>query len=100
VSILVKTIVEKGAAGGPLRVVDDQVGFPTCTPDLAEAIERLVSRELPGIYAGMVKSQLSMTNGRRGEPEQVATVCIVFLPRLVIGIWSLVISSRFFTVPS
>ena len=46
----VKTIVEKGAAGGPLRVVDDQVGCPTYARDLAEAIQHLVSRELTGIY--------------------------------------------------
>jgi len=29
VSILVKTIVEKGAAGGPLRVATNEVGSPT-----------------------------------------------------------------------
>lgn len=46
----VKTMVEKGAAGGPLRVVDDQVGSPTYARDLAKAIAELLSRELTGTY--------------------------------------------------
>jgi dTDP-4-dehydrorhamnose reductase len=46
----VKTILERAAAGEPLRVVDDQVGSPTYARDLAEAIGQLLSRGLTGIY--------------------------------------------------
>lgn len=46
----VKTICEKAAGGGPLRVVDDQVGSPTYAADLADAMARLLSRGLTGTY--------------------------------------------------
>jgi dTDP-4-dehydrorhamnose reductase len=46
----VKTICQKAAGGGPLRVVDDQVGSPTYAADLADAMARLLSRGLTGIY--------------------------------------------------
>ena len=46
----VKAICEKAAAGGPLRVVDDQVGSPTFATDLAEAIACLLARDLTGIF--------------------------------------------------
>jgi dTDP-4-dehydrorhamnose reductase len=46
----VKAILAKAEAGGPLRVVDDQVGCPTYAPDLAQAISALVSRALTGTY--------------------------------------------------
>jgi dTDP-4-dehydrorhamnose reductase len=46
----VRTILEKARCEGSLRVVDDQVGAPTYTADLAERLEEIVQRAGPGIY--------------------------------------------------
>ena len=46
----VRTILQQAQRGEPLRVVDDQVGAPTYTMDLAEKLEQIVMRGNPGIY--------------------------------------------------
>ncbi|MCX5906530.1 MAG: sugar nucleotide-binding protein, partial [Deltaproteobacteria bacterium] len=46
----VKTILEKAASVRTLKVVDDQIGSPTCTYDLAEAVKRLVEDGAKGIF--------------------------------------------------
>ncbi len=46
----VLAILRQALEGGPLRVVDDQIGSPTYTPDLAEAIEMLLASEAFGTY--------------------------------------------------
>lgn len=46
----VKAIKSKAMAGGPLRVVDDQVGSPTYAADLAHAIARLLEKEVTGTF--------------------------------------------------
>lgn len=46
----VKTILEKAATAGPLKVVDDQVGSPTYTVDLAGAVKELVQGGHQGIF--------------------------------------------------
>jgi dTDP-4-dehydrorhamnose reductase len=55
-----KTIARVGRERGALDVVDDQVGQPTWTRDLADLILRLVEAEAPsGIYHGTSSGQTS-----------------------------------------
>jgi dTDP-4-dehydrorhamnose reductase len=46
----VRTILQRAQRGESLRVVDDQIGAPTYTMDLAEKLEQIVTRGNPGIY--------------------------------------------------
>jgi dTDP-4-dehydrorhamnose reductase len=46
----VRTILAAAERGGPVRVVDDEVGCPTFTPDLAAMIRRLVTERRPGLH--------------------------------------------------
>ena len=46
----VRTILQRAQQGESLRVVDDQVGAPTYTMDLAEKLEQIVMRGKPGVY--------------------------------------------------
>lgn len=55
-----KTIARVAAEKGGLDVVDDQVGQPTWTADLADLVERLVAAGAPaGIYHGTSSGQTS-----------------------------------------
>lgn len=55
-----KTIARAGRERGALQVVDDQVGQPTWTRDLADLILRLVEAEAPaGTYHGTSSGQAS-----------------------------------------
>ena len=46
----VKAILERAKEGRPLEVVADQVGSPTSTQDLAEAINRLIRTPARGLF--------------------------------------------------
>jgi dTDP-4-dehydrorhamnose reductase len=46
----VSTIMEKAAAAGEVKVVDDQCGSPTYAPDLSAAITRLIETDYYGVY--------------------------------------------------
>ncbi|MBN2054251.1 dTDP-4-dehydrorhamnose reductase [bacterium] len=45
----VRTILTRAAAGGELKVVNDQLGSPTYVPDMADAISRLVATRARGV---------------------------------------------------
>jgi dTDP-4-dehydrorhamnose reductase len=45
-----RTMVERGRANQPLKVVNDQVGSPTYTEDLAAATLELIDRDATGIW--------------------------------------------------
>lgn len=49
-SNFVETILNLAESGGPLRIVSDQTGTPTCTLTLSETIADLISTERWGIY--------------------------------------------------
>jgi dTDP-4-dehydrorhamnose reductase len=46
----VRAILSQARNGSPLRVVNDQVGAPTYTSDVAAKLEEIVTRGVPGIY--------------------------------------------------
>jgi dTDP-4-dehydrorhamnose reductase len=43
-------VLDWATAGGPLRIVDDQIGSPTYAEDLAEGLRLLAEQNHPGIY--------------------------------------------------
>jgi dTDP-4-dehydrorhamnose reductase len=46
----VAAILQRARRNEPLRVVDDQVGAPTYTVDLAAKLEQIVMKGTPGVY--------------------------------------------------
>jgi dTDP-4-dehydrorhamnose reductase len=86
-SNMVGTILRLAATTGPLRFVDDQIGSPTFTADLAGAVAVLATEKLPGIFhvtnqgvaswyefAGAV---LERAGEDRGRVEPIATADLV-----------------------
>ncbi|MBW8824795.1 MAG: sugar nucleotide-binding protein, partial [Acidobacteria bacterium] len=46
----VQLVLDRAAAGEPLRFIDDQVGSPTAADDLARLLRRLAVERLPGLF--------------------------------------------------
>ncbi len=49
-SNFVRAILEKARAGGPIRVVADQIGSPTSAQELARVLAQLIGRRATGIF--------------------------------------------------
>ena len=71
-----------------LQVVDDQVGSPTSTPDLARALTEVISREATGLLHGVNAGQCSRYEFARAifveaglDPERIEPVATEAMPR-------------------
>ena len=78
---MVKTVLRLAAAAAPLRFVDDQVGCPTFTSDLAPMLLRLGEERVPGVVHGTNAGPTSWYQFARdvisasgGDPERVEAV--------------------------
>lgn len=65
-----RTIVERGKAGQPLKVVNDQVGSPTYTEDLAAAVLDLVDRDATGMWHLTNSGQVSWFDFAKAALEE------------------------------
>lgn len=65
-----RTIVERARQGAPLRVVNDQIGSPTYTPDLAQATLDLLDRGTNGIWHVCNSGSTSWFDFARGALEE------------------------------
>ena len=80
---MVKTVLRLGAAGGPLRFVDDQRGCPTGSEDLAGAVAELTLSRAPGVFHvtnqgattwfGLARDVLAAAGMDPGRVEPIAT---------------------------
>lgn len=65
-----RTVVQAAQAGKPLSVVNDQVGSPTFTPDLAQAIVELLDSGAAGIWHVTNSGQTTWFDLARATLEQ------------------------------
>ena len=82
-SNMVKTVLRLADQPGPLRFVDDQIGSPSFTADLAEALALLARDRLPGVFHltnhgvtswyGFALAVLGAAGHDAGRVEPVAT---------------------------
>ncbi len=80
---MVKTVLRLAAGAAPLRFVDDQVGCPTFTSDLAPMLLRLGEERVPGVvhvtnqgstsWYQFARDVISASGGDPGRVEAVAT---------------------------
>jgi dTDP-4-dehydrorhamnose reductase len=65
-----RTIVQAARAGKPLSVVNDQIGPPTYTPDLAQAIVELLESGARGVWHATNSGQTSWFDLARATLEE------------------------------
>jgi dTDP-4-dehydrorhamnose reductase len=65
-----RTIIERGRQGSPLKVVNDQIGSPTYTPDLASATLDLLDRGQSGLWHVTNSGQTSWYDFARAALEE------------------------------
>ncbi len=78
---MVKTVLRLAAAAAPLRFVDDQVGCPTFTSDLAPMLLRLGEERVPGVVhvtnagpTSWYQFARDVISASGGDPERVEAV--------------------------
>jgi dTDP-4-dehydrorhamnose reductase len=80
---MVKTVLRLADQAGPLRFVDDQIGSPSFTADLAGALAVLARERLPGVFHltnhgvtswfGFARAVLAAAGHDTGRVEPIAT---------------------------
>jgi dTDP-4-dehydrorhamnose reductase len=84
----VASILRAARTNGRLSVVDDQVGSPTSTPDLARALVELIDRGATGVLHGVNEGECSRFDFARAifdeaglDPKRVDPVATDAVPR-------------------
>jgi dTDP-4-dehydrorhamnose reductase len=83
----VQTVLDRAAAGQPLRFIDDQTGTPTNAEDLALLLRRLAVSRVPGLFHGTNGGQVTRYQQAREilaaagrDPEQAEPITSDELP--------------------
>jgi dTDP-4-dehydrorhamnose reductase len=82
----VKTMLRLARAGKPLRVVDDQVGTPTWTSDIVQAMVALVTADASGVFHFTAAGETSWCGFARAILEEAGRLGFELKTRTVAAI--------------